>query len=388
MAFGLAAVLLLIPLVLIAFAAHAAYAGGLAFWGGVGATIVALVLSFILALPGALVFVNRSSLAQVYAARLARTYLGATNPRRHRPEGRDITEVMAGDDVPTIRDYQPHLVGGPLHLINVMLNQTIDFTSQRGNRDRKGENLAVSSIGMTIGTRWHGAWAEETDESRYGSARKRPTGIHPLGYQAGTDHPLVDQTGRPTERAEMLSLRQWMAISGAAMGPGRGQTTELGTALLFGLANIRTGYWWNSGLTQAARDGFPSISFVARALYSVQELFLTQTLLLGEWLGRYPGPWRRYWHLSDGGFFDNLGAYELIRRRVPRIIVADASADPSYSFGAFANLMRKVRIDFDAEIEAFSADDYTRHVPAESRRWLGALGDLAPQPDPAGRLGP
>jgi hypothetical protein len=76
--------------------------------------------SAIFAHPAALVFVNRSSLAQTYAARLARAYLGATNPLRQRPEASNVTEVAAGDDVASIRNYMPHLVGGPLHLINVM----------------------------------------------------------------------------------------------------------------------------------------------------------------------------------------------------------------------------------------------------------------------------
>ena len=33
-------------------------------------------------------------------------------------------------------------------------------------------------------------------------------------------------------------------------------------------------------------------------------------------MGYYGGPWVPYWYLSDGGFFENLGVYELLRRRV------------------------------------------------------------------------
>src|SRR6266508_316412 len=383
----LAGVLLIAPLVFVSFAAHAAYGGGRLFWPGVGATALAWVVSIILAFPSAVVFVNRSSLSQTYAARLARAYLGASNPIRFRPEGRDVTEVMAGDDVPSIQDYRPHLAGGPLHLINVTVNQTVDFTSQRGNRDRKGENLAVSAIGLTVGERWHGAWTDRPQDPATDVPRKRPSGIEPLGHVPGTDHPLIDETGQPTRSAEMLSLRQWMAISGAAVGPGRGQTTRLGTALLFGLANLRTGYWWNSGVTEAARDGFPPLTALLRLLYLFESWFLTQTLLLFEWVARYPGPWEQFWYLSDGGFFESLGAYELVRRRVPRIILCDASADPTYEFGAFANLVRKSRIDFDAEIEPFTDADYTAaEIPIPVRAILGPLNELATPKDAAGNI--
>src|SRR5207248_11350432 len=100
----------------------------------------------------------RSSPCQTCASRLARAYLGASNPLRHHPNGANINEVMPGDDVPSIRNYRPHEAGGPLHLINVTINQTVDFTSQRGNRDRKGENMAVSTLAMSIGRLWHAAW--------------------------------------------------------------------------------------------------------------------------------------------------------------------------------------------------------------------------------------
>ncbi len=275
--------------------------------------------------------------------------------------------------------------GGPLHLLNVTVNQTVDFTSQRGNRDRKGENMAVSALGLTVGQRWHGAWSRLPEDQPANAPAKVPTSVTPVGHIPGTDHPLIDQIGEPTKSAEMLSLRQWMAISGAALAPARGQATELGTALLFGLANLRTGYWWNSGITEAARDGFPALSALARLVYVLESLFATQTLLLYEWVARYPGPWEQHWYLSDGGFFETTGAYELIRRRLPRIILCDASEDPTYEFGSFANLMRKVRIDFEAEIEPFEDSDYAT-IPAAVIERLGSLDDLAPARDADGNI--
>jgi choline dehydrogenase-like flavoprotein len=448
----LALVLLAVPLVFYSFAAHAAYRGGLAVRIGVATTIFALLISFILSRRDALPFINRSSLSQTYAARLARTFLGASNPLRHHPLGANINEVTAGDDVSSIRDYRPHQSGGPLHLINVTLNQTVDFTSQRGNRDRKGESMAVSSLGLSIGKRWHSLWTPPTEPAlkaegagivasvnaeqiiitrdgqppqanqgpaqgvcRYklvdyalpSSPNRLPEPIvkqkqhvragdllatrwlchkahrarmEPVGWPPGTEHPLLDENGRPAQCAETLSLRQWMSISGAAIAPGRGQETRLGTALLFGLANLRTGYWWDSTISETSRAGFPRLTFLRRLLYLLPRTFLTQALLICEWIARYPGPWERYWYLTDGGFFENLGAYELIRRRVPRIIVSDAGEDATYEFGDMANLVRKARIDFCAEITPFAPEE----IPAGARQFIGSLEDLKPKFGPDG----
>jgi hypothetical protein len=385
----LAVTLFTVPLVLYAFASHAAYQGGTALAAGLGVTALACLISLILTHPRAIEVVNRSSLSQVYAARLARVYLGASNPARRHPEGANVTEVLPGDDVASIVDYRPHEAGGPLHLINVTVNQTIDFRSQRGNRHRKGENVAVSSLAMSVGKLWHAAWAASSATSPSQQPGFSP--VVPLGHRPGTEHPLVDETGAATPRAEMLSLRQWIAISGAAVGPGRGQTTRLGTALLFGLSNLRTGSWWDSGIDEAARSGFPKLSFLRRLLSLIPRAFPPQALLIAEWVAIYPGPWDRYWNLSDGGFFENLGGYELIRRRIPRMILADATADRDGDFADFGELVRKVRIDFDAWIEPIAAEELDQfatdgRITAVQRERLGTLDELKPSIDRHGNI--
>ena len=37
-------------------------------------------------------------------------------------------------------------------------------------------------------------------------------------------------------------------------------------------------------------------------------------------------------YLSDGGHFENLGIYELVRRRCKLIVASDASCDSAYGF--------------------------------------------------------
>ncbi|MFO0979822.1 MAG: GMC family oxidoreductase [Planctomycetaceae bacterium] len=374
-------VLLTLPLVFYSFASHAAFDGGNSLRFGILVTLTAAGITVLFAAPSAVSFVNRSSLAETYAARLARAYLGASNPIRQRPEGANVTEVIPGDDVASLADYEPHLAGGPFHLINLTLNQSVDRTSQRVKRDRQGEILSVSSLGMTVGETSHAIWRNSGLPSDC-AGRKRPMRLEPIGLSPGQRHPLVDNTNKPTDLAEMLSLRQWVGLSGAAIDAGRGRSSALGTALLMGLVNLRTGYWWDSGISNASRFGFPELTLMRRLLYLVPRFFATQCLVLYEWTNRFPGTADRFWHVSDGGFFENLGGYELVRRRIPRIVIVDCGADPNYEFEDLAEMIRKVRIDFGATVEPFSGTEVCSLrksvIPSPIGEQLGALSELVP----------
>ena len=59
---------------------------------------------------------------------------------------------------------------------------------------------------------------------------------------------------------------------------------------------------------------------------------------------------RPYIYLSDGGHFENLGLYELLRRRLGLIIVSDVSFDPEYKCDDFGRAIEKCRADFSYEI--------------------------------------
>jgi hypothetical protein len=55
-------------------------------------------------------------------------------------------------------------------------------------------------------------------------------------------------------------------------------------------------------------------------------------------------------NVSDGGHFDNLGLYELVRRRCRYIIASDSEADPRLGFEGLGGAIRKCRADFGVEI--------------------------------------
>jgi hypothetical protein len=354
-------------LVAFSFASQATYEVGEAYSQGLAVTAGAVVINLLLGSRPCVPFINRSGPLMIYADRLARAFLGAVNPeRRLHPDGRSVTHVVPGDDV-SFDQYKPHEAGGPLHLINCAVNESVDVASQRGLRDRQAENLAVGPAGVTVAQHWHALWTQG------------PSGAPSLSPLAagGGPHPFLGPAGSPIE-VEPLDLRVWTAISGAVVSPGMGRATGPARALLFTLANLRLGYWWNSGLAKGDRQDVP----VRRGLWPsiaslVSRLFRAQALLLSELVGRFGGPWYRYWYLSDGGNFEITGAYELLRRRVPFVIVCDAGQDRDQSGEDLGRLIRLARVDFGAEVEdPDPASLQQAGVPQSVADYLGGMKDL------------
>ncbi len=304
-------------------------------------------------------FVNLSSMQQTYAARLARAYLGATNPTRRRHANHDMTDLIPGDDL-ALDDYCPHLHGGPLHLINVTVNETLSGKTQIERRDRKGLAMAVGPCGLSVGSDSHALWAAEPPRAHtrltrlqaLWESRQRP--IAPIDCEGNRFHSLcADKSGQSPapQRIEALALGRWVAISGAAFTTGTGASTSLGLSLLLGLGNVRLGYWWDSGIPPGNPRAGHRANFLEVGSRVLSAVLPVQTCLLNEFLARFHGPDRRHWYLSDGGHFENTACYELVRRRVPFIICSDAGQDPLYQFADLANLVRKARTDFGAEIQ-------------------------------------
>jgi hypothetical protein len=59
----------------------------------------------------------------------------------------------------------------------------------------------------------------------------------------------------------------------------------------------------------------------------------------------------RFLYLSDGGHFENLGIYELVRRRCAVIVACDAGCDPKFEFEDLGNAILKCETDLGVEIE-------------------------------------
>src|SRR5690606_26673105 len=59
----------------------------------------------------------------------------------------------------------------------------------------------------------------------------------------------------------------------------------------------------------------------------------------------------KYVHLSDGGHFENLGIYELVKRRCRYIVACDLAEDRNDASENLANAIRLCRRDFGVRIE-------------------------------------
>ena len=354
-----------------------------------GAVLVGLGLT--LAFGCTLPFLNQSSHHALYAARLCRAFQGASNPQRWQGKGQRVDEVMDDDDTP-LPEYRPHERGGPLHLINVTVNETVSGRYQIEFRDRQGLPMCVGPGGISVGND-HALWGRADQDRKFVQPRTEDTGWVTATGQAGqiTDALVRAVQASPhrfhalgltdaPHRVRALGLGAWIAISGAAFTTGLGARTSLGTSLLLGLLNVRLGYWWDCGLSLKDRKHVrTNPGWIKSTLEHLCEVLPVQTYLLEEMLGRFHGPvWPR-WYLSDGGHFENTAAYELIRRRVPFIIVSDGGADGSCHFGDLANLVRRVRVDFNAEIEFLDQDQLKALVhPALAEKVIGTREDLVP----------
>jgi choline dehydrogenase-like flavoprotein len=416
----LAAAALAIPLLLFAaivldLAAHQLLGAdrGLGAWTLVSALVASILLG------QARGFLNLSSLHALYAARLARTFLGAANESRiYARAGEtptDIANAHADDDVP-FHAYHPENRGGPLHLISVCVNETVDAASGRETREDNGLPMCVGPSGVSVGRRFHAIWTPPTRSRpslwsrllrRVGFAQApKPTpdtGNQPStalrALSAGSDphaFHVLKQGDADAVEVEALRLSQWMAISGAAFTPGMGRSTSLPVALVLGLFNVRLGYWWDSGINAGDRPGRYPPTLLRSFTKFPAWLFRTQATILREWRAQFDGPSERLWYLSDGGHFENTGLYELVRRRVPLMLAVDAGHDQGYRCDDLARLVRRVRLDFSAEViwvtPATAADapaqwsDVDRAaaalglpiVPAWIRAWMdpSAVGDL------------
>lgn len=310
-------------------------------WVSASFNLVMLILPlglFVFATGSNIDFLNLSSLHLFYRARLVRSYLGAGNGERflHGPLGRasahaivagnHIDDLNDNDDL-ALSDYAPHSQGGPVHLINMCVNQTLG--SPEGGRrdfnvDRRGQLLTVAPQGRC----------------RLGSA----------------DWCTLD-------RGPAMSLGTWTAISGAAFSPGLGSMTRGGFAILAMFSGVRLGYWW-SMVSQSQE------SWMRRGRHFLDK----SRLILCEAMGRFRIEPGHPLYLTDGGHFENTGAYALLRERVGLIVLADCGADPDYVFGDLENLVRKARVDLNAMI------DFVRprtDAPDLLKNTFGTLAELA-----------
>ena len=304
---AVASVLVLYGLALVAFdlAARVAEAGSpgadALFWGVVAASL----------LTGWFVNLNYISIHRYYRDRLMEAFLP-------RPDTDGTTAAACGADCMALDDACVR--NGPYHLINANL---VLVDSDRPRWRKRGGD------GFLLSPRYCGSTA--------------------TGWVPTADY----------MRRDPLTLPTAVAISGAAAHPntgagGAGPTRGTLLSLLMALLNVRLGYW----VPHPRPDLFGGRSRRQAAANHFR----------AAWHELHPRGYaenRNLLQLSDGGHFENLGVYELVRRRVQVIVCCDAAADPGFDFKDLQVLMRRVETDFAARIEFEGEERIERLIPRE-----------------------
>jgi len=247
---------------------------------------------------GILVFVsmllrpNANSLHRLYRDRLSKAFL--FKPQRQPTPG-DLPKLN-GKDL-KLTKLRPEFT--PYHLLNTALNiQGSKHVNQRG---RNADFFMFSS---------------------------KYVGSEATGYVS---------TKAMERVVTELDLGTAMAISAAAASSNMGAQSIRPLTPTLALLNVRVGFW-------VRNPAFIKMRKVKAALREFISLYFLYELIANL----REDSWNVY--VTDGGHLENLGAYELLKRRCRVIIAVDAEADPQMTFGSFVELQRYARIDLGVRI--------------------------------------
>ncbi len=167
------------------------------------------------------------------------------------------------------------------------------------------------------------------------------------------------------ELAPDLDFPTAIAVSGAAASANMGSKSVRALTPTLALLNVRLGYWLENPhyLTAGGEAGMRRRVWVYLYNEITGRLYEDTDLV----------------YLTDGGHIENLGIYELLRRKCELIVVVDAEEDRDMRFTSFVTLQRYARIDLGVRFD----------VPWEpigdtTRDWMGVGSSRKPEP-PEGR---
>lgn len=262
--------------------------------------------------------VNDFSLHHFYRNRLVRCYLGASNPhRRQQP----FTGFDPMDDIP-LKDFG-FGYPGPFPILNAALNITTG--EELGYATRRAKSFVFTPLYCGY----------ELQYSGEGKERFVRDGGYLKSFSPAECGRCEQSQGAVTSQGG-ITLGTATAISGAAASPNMGYFTTPATAFYMTLFDVRLGWWMGN-------PRYPDQWQKAGPLFGLGYLF-------SELFAKSDQK-RHFVYLSDGGHFENLAVYELIKRRCKLIIASDADCDFDYQFENLLSLIEKARTDFGARIE-------------------------------------
>lgn len=262
---------------------------------------------------------NEFSLHALYRNRLVRCYLGASNPRR---QAHPFHGFDPNDDLHLAMPTEPAAARcRPYPIFNAAINLV------GGSNLAWQQRKAASFVFTPDACGYEYRVDEQIDR---GTAMARGGDAPPPTPMLSAYAPTAEHGSGP------LTLGLAMATSGAAASPNMGYHTSPTLAFLMTVFNVRLGWWLRNPRYKVS--------------WTVSHKRLSLTELVSELLGLTTAE-RDFVYLSDGGHFENLGVYELVRRRVPFIIASDAGQDGAHSFDDLGNAIEKCRADFGIDID-------------------------------------
>jgi hypothetical protein len=313
-------------------------------WAGLPLRLLGagVLLAFASLLLSRRVDVNDFSLHHFYRNRLVRCYLGASNPER-KPQ--PFTGFDPDDDV-ALKEFAVNYPG-PYPILNAALN--ITSGAELGYATRRAKSFVFTPLYCGYDLIFPGE----------GPNRFLLENAYQLSYSKTELGRTAKSRTRVTSRGG-IALGTAMAISGAAASPNMGYYTSPATALFMTLFDVRLGWWMgNSRFTPKWKSAGPTSGLG----YLLSELVAQSDQNKG------------YVYLSDGGHFENLAVYELIKRHCKVIVACDADSDGLYAFDNLLALIEKARSDFGARI----AIDFSKIRPPNDVReskYNFAVGDI------------
>ncbi len=256
--------------------------------------------------------INDFSMHHFYKNRLVRCYLGASRTDR-KPD--PFSGFDDRDDIP-LTDFAGPQYCGPYPIINGALN--LAGGTALAWQERKAASFVFTP--QNCGYNKPQIDKESNNPNKTGRFLSEygytPTGT--FAYKGG------------------IKIGTAMGISGAAGNPNAGYHTSPAVAFLLTIFNVRLG-WWLGNPARIGKEDNPGPTF--GLTYLITELF---GLASSD---------KAYVNVSDGGHFENLGIYELVRRRCRYIITCDGEQDGDLKFEGLAGAIRKCRTDFGVGID-------------------------------------
>ena len=264
-----------------------------------------------------LIPVNRFSLHGLYRNRLARAFLGAAREKR---DPNPFTGFDSHDNIRLHKLREDDSGAAKPRVLYPVINCALNVTATENLawQERKAEPFIFSPLYSGSGMLRSGAGAY-VSSTCYGGDETD------LGLGA-------DTTG--------VTLATAMAISGAAASPNMGYHSSAATAFLMTLFNVRLGAWLPNPARADTLGDAISRSGPDNSLRALLRELAGSTDDCGLDI-----------YLSDGGHFENLALYEMLRRRCRYMVVSDAGADPACAFADLGNAVRKAKIDLNCDID-------------------------------------